>query len=324
MFFSIIIPIHNSEKYLRQCFDSILNQNFTDYEVILVNDGSSDSSAEICEQYCNCDSRFKVIHRENGGGAAAARNVGTKIASGDYIIYIDSDDYIEKKSFLQDVNTYANKGYDIICYKFKKFYDDTNEMLNCSFTIPPLDNNDSKASYINKLVKHDAFYCAPWSKSFKRKIIENGDIQFKEGLLSEDQEWYYHVLMEAKSIVGIDESYIVYRQHKNSTSISWSMKNLTDTISVISNWTEYIEKCDLDNEYKKALLGSIAKLYCNLLIGYTRYSDSKKKNAYPELKKLSSLLRYDVNPRVQKFYKIYKIGGLSTLMLILNIICKLK
>ena len=103
MFFSIIIPIHNSEKYLSQCLDSILVQTDKDFEVILVNDGSQDGSPQICDQYCTKDTRFHVIHRKQGEGAASARNVGTSAASGDYIVYIDSDDYIEDAMFLADI-----------------------------------------------------------------------------------------------------------------------------------------------------------------------------------------------------------------------------
>lgn len=324
MFFSIIIPIHNSEKYLRQCVDSILHQSFKDFEVILVNDGSSDESGAICDDYCNSDSRFKVIHREKGGGAASARNAGTNIATGEYIIYIDSDDYIEKDTFLNDIHEQANKGFDIVCYKFQKFFEDTNEMTKCSFSIPDMEENETVGHYVSKLVKCDAFYCAPWTKSFRRSILKEKNIQFQEGLLSEDQEWYYHILMGAKSIVGIDECYIVYRQHKNSTSVSWSMKNLADTINIISYWKDEIEKSGIEEEYKRALLGSIAKLYCNLLIGYTRFKNKNKKNEYKRLKSLSELMNYNINPRVNSFSKIYRIAGFGSLMLVLKVICRLR
>ena len=115
MFFSIIIPIHNSEKYLRQCIDSILTQTCRDFEVILVNDGSKDDSPRICDQYCDEDTRFHVIHRKQGKGAASARNAGTNMASGEYIVYIDSDDYIEDAMLLADIKKQAEKGYDVIC-----------------------------------------------------------------------------------------------------------------------------------------------------------------------------------------------------------------
>lgn len=324
MFFSIIIPIHNSEKYLSQCLDSILVQTDKDFEVILVNDGSQDGSPQICDQYCTKDTRFHVIHRKQGEGAASARNVGTSAASGDYIVYIDSDDYIEDAMFLADIKEQAEKGYDVICYKFGKYYEDTNEMKSCNFSMPAPKEGETIGRYVNKLVKYDAFYCAPWTKAIRRKILVDREIRFKEGLLSEDQEWYYHVLIGANSIVGIDKSYIIYRQHKSSTSVSWTMKNLKDTIGIITFWSTEIERVNLPDDYKCAILNSIAKLYCNLLIGYTRYSSPDKKSEYANLKKLAGLMKYHINPRVNIFYKVYKVGGFTALMMLLKIICKLR
>lgn len=324
MFFSIIIPIHNSEKYLRQCIDSILAQTCNDFEVILVNDGSKDGSQEICDQYCAEDTRFHVIHRKQGEGAASARNAGTSMASGEYIVYIDSDDYIEDAMFLADIKEQAEKGYDVICYKFRKYYEDTDEMTACTFSVPGPIESETIGGYVNRLVKCDAFYCAPWTKAIRRKILVDGEIRFKEGLLSEDQEWYYHVLIGAKSVIGIDKSYIIYRQHKNSTSVSWTMKNLTDTISIITFWKKEIERTALPADYKCAILNSIAKLYCNLLIGYTRYSNPDKKSEYHNLKKLAGLMEYHSNPRVNSFYRVYKVGGFTALMMGLKIICKLR
>ena len=324
MFFSIIIPIYNSEKYLRQCLDSILVQTDKDFEVILVNDGSQDGSPQICDQYCAKDIRFHVIHRKQGEGAASARNVGTSVASGDYIVYIDSDDYIEDSMFLADIKEQAEKGYDVICYKFRKYYEDTNEMISCNFSMPAPKEGETIGGYVNRLVKCDAFYCAPWTKAIRRNILVDREIRFKEGLLSEDQEWYYHVLIGADSIVGIDKSYIIYRQHKSSTSVSWTMKNLRDTISIITFWRIEIEKTNLPDDYKCAILNSIAKLYCNLLIGYARYSNPDKKSEYDNLKKLAGLMGYHTNPRVNTFYKVYKVGGFTALMMVLKIICKLR
>lgn len=324
MLFSIVIPIHNSEKYLKQCIDSILGQSCSDYEVILVNDGSTDGSPQICDQYCIADTRFHVIHRTHGKGAASARNAGTSVASGEYVIYIDSDDYIEDASFLNDILEQIRKGYDVICYKFKKYYEDTGEMADCTFSMPAPLEGESIGGYVNRLVECDAFYCAPWTKAIRRKILVDGSVQFKEGLLSEDQEWYYHVLIGTRSIVGLDKSYIIYRQHKNSTSVSWTMKNLTDTIDIISFWEKEIKTLDLADDYKNAILHSIAKLYCNLLIGYTRYNNPNKRSQYKNLRMLARLMEYHVNPRVNTFYKIYKTCGFHVLMLGLEIICKLR
>lgn len=323
MFFSIVVPVYNVEAYIRQCVDSILAQTFTDFEVILVDDGSNDTSPEICDQYAEKDSRVKVIHKKNGG-QAQARNIGTAQACGTYLIYLDSDDYIVYDTFLEDVFNKTLNYPDIICYKFQKYYEDKKKLKECTFSIPDFFESDSVAKRIEKLTMHDAFYCAPWTKAIKMSMIQNYKIQFTNGLLSEDQEWYYDILIHANSIEGIDKSYIAYRQRRNSTSNSWKIKNLTDTIDIITNWKNKIDLSVLNEEYKDALFNTLAKLYCNVLIGYTRYKNHEKKTYYHKLRNLSCLLEYHLNPRVRKFFIIYQFGGFRVLMSCLKIICMVK
>jgi glycosyltransferase involved in cell wall biosynthesis len=323
MFFSIVIPIYNVESYLGECIDSILDQTFTDFELILVDDGSKDRSSNICDKYAEKDNRIKVVHKENGG-QALARNIGTNLAQGQYLIYIDSDDYIAENTFLEDIHNKAGNGTDIICYKFKKYYDKTSRMAECGFSIPEFSTTDSMEKRVECLVINDAFYCAPWTKAIKLAIIRDNNVRFKDGLLSEDQDWYYNVLFNANSIEGIDKSYIVYRQRRNSTSNFWKIKNLTDTISIIKSWKTKIESSEVNSDYKIALLNSLAKLYCNLLIGYSRYKNTEKKKYYCELKALSDLMKYHKNPRVNTFYKVYKVGGFEAMIFSIKIICMVR
>lgn len=324
MFFSIVVPVYNVEAYLRQCVDSILSQTFTDFEVILVDDGSKDTSPEICNQYAEKDSRVKVIHKKNGG-LSDARNEGTKVSRGKYIVYIDSDDYFLDNMFLEKLNDRAvNTDADVICYKFKKYFEEKKVFSECNFSCPNIDACNSLAERINYLVKRDAFYCSAWSKSFKRAIVQDNDIKFEKGLLGEDQEWYYHILCCIKSIEFIDEVFLVYRQRSNSITSSWKIKNLSDCVYIVEKWSKIILEADMDMEYKNALLNSVAKLYCNLLIAYSRFNNSEKKGYFYRIKKLKFLLKYHVNPRVNAFYKVYRLGGFSALMLGLKVINKLK
>lgn len=323
MFFSVVVPVYNVEKYLRECVDSILSQTFTDFELILVDDGSKDSSGAICDEYAQKDNRVKVIHKENGG-LSDARNFGTDAANGEYVVYVDSDDYISGNDFLEKIYEKAQQGADIICYKFRKYFEDTKTFSKCEYSLSDIGNYNSLAERINYLVKSDAFYCSAWSKSIKLSILKDNDIKFEKGLLGEDQEWYYHVLLKAKSIDGIDKDYIVYRQRANSITSSWKIKNLTDCIYVVDKWQKQIQDSCIDEEYKNALMNSVAKLYCNLLIGYTTFNDKAKKEYYKKLKELSFLLQYNKNPRVAAFSKVYKIGGFDMTMFALKIICKVR
>ena len=117
---SIIVPVYNSEKYLGACIDSILSQYFRDFELILVDDGSRDSSPHICDDYTQKDSRVKVIHKENGG-VSAARNDGLDIAKGEYVTFIDSDDWVER-DYLSTLSNYRN--YDIVFFSHRMIYED--------------------------------------------------------------------------------------------------------------------------------------------------------------------------------------------------------
>lgn len=323
MFFSVIIPIYNVEKYLRECVDSVLSQTFEDFELILVNDGSKDNSGAICDEYAQKDSRVKVIHKENGG-LSDARNVGTSVANGKYVVYIDSDDYVSGTDFLEKIYEKSQNDTDIICYKFRKYFEDSNTFAKCDFSFPELDSYETLAERVNYLVKTNSFYCSAWSKAIKLSLLKENGIEFEKGLLGEDQEWYYHVLLKAKSIDGIDKDYIIYRQRANSITSSWKMKNLTDCIYVVDKWQKQIFEADIDSVYKTALLNSVAKLYCNLLIGYTNFTDKEKKTQYSRLKELSFLLKYNLNPRVAVFSKIYKLAGFNITMFALKIICKVR
>ncbi len=323
MFFSVIVPVYNVEKYLKECVDSILSQTFEDFELILVNDGSKDNSGAICDEYAEKDSRVKVIHKENGG-LSDARNVGTSVARGQYVVYIDSDDYVDGNDFLEKIYEKAQNGADIVVYKFKKYFEDMQRFSECEYSFEDLQQYETFAERINYLVKTDSFYCSAWSKSIKLSILKENGIEFEKALLGEDQEWYYHVLLKAKSIDGIDKDYIVYRQRANSITSSWKMKNLTDCIYVVDKWQKQIAEADIDIDYKNALLNSVAKLYCNLLIGYVRFTDKEKKTQYKKIKTMAHLFNYNLNPRVAVFSKIYKLAGFDITMLALKFICRIK
>lgn len=324
MFFSVIIPVYNVEKYLNECVDSVLSQTFTDFELILVNDGSTDTSGKICDEYAKKDNRIKVLHKQNGG-LSDARNKGTEIAVGKYVVYIDSDDYVSSPDFLSELFQKAKNEPDIIVYKFKKYFEDSNSFSKCTYAFPELDNITTLADKISCLVKTDSFYCSAWSKAIKLSLLKDNHIEFEKGLLGEDQEWYYHLLLKAKSINGIDKDYIVYRQRANSITSSWKIKNLTDCIYIVDKWQkEILNNTEISPDYRDALLCSVAKLYCNLLIAYTNFPNKTKKEYYKKLKSLSFLFKYNLNPRVSLLSKIYKIARFDLTMLALKIICKVR
>lgn len=324
MFFSIILPIYNVEKYLKECVDSIQAQTFKDFEIILVDDGSKDSSPAICDDLASQDERIKVIHKPNGG-LSDARNVGTAEAKGEYIIYIDSDDFITSDDFLKDIHEKAvATNSDIVLYKFSKYFDDIKKLENCTFTLDFVESITESDELLNELVKKDAYYGMAWIKAFRREIVVKNNIQFEKGLLGEDMDWYFGLILCSNRISAIDKSYIAYRQREGSITTSLKLKNLTDFIYILEKWSGRIKNADISDNKKKALMGALAKYYSNMFITYVRVKDSEKKKYIKKIKNLSHLLDYSMSNRPRQIKKVYKIAGFKGVTAMLTILDKIR
>ena len=324
VFFSVILPIYNVEKYLSECVDSILKQTFTDYELILVDDGSKDGSPAICDDYAKKDERIKVIHKSNGG-QSTARNMGLEKAEGEYIIYLDSDDFITSDTFFEDIyNKVQETQSDIVLYKYSKYFDDTKTLDKCTFTLDFAESITDSEEMLETLVAKDAYYGMAWVKAFRRKMaIENG-VVFDTNLVCEDMDWYFNLVLCAEKISAIDKSYIAYRQREGSVTSSLKLRNLTDYIFTMEKWNEKIKSSDMSEKKKNALMGALAKYYSNMFITYIRVKDPEKKKHVKRIKAISSILDYSKSHRPQQIKKVYKLVGFKGVTLLLATIDKIK
>lgn len=178
---SIIVPVYNVETYLGRCMESILKQTYKCLEIILVDDGSTDSSGKMCDEYAKTDSRVKVIHKTNGG-LSDARNAGLEIATGEYIGYVDSDDWIEPQMYECMYNACVeNKAELAVCRYFSEYKDRTES--GGTDSIVPLTQDKLLDIYIRGNDKY-IIYNSVWSKLFKRELVE--DMIFPKGRNSED------------------------------------------------------------------------------------------------------------------------------------------
>ena len=192
---SIIVPVYNAEEYLDRCLISILEQDFVSYEVILVDDGSTDSSPMICDRYSATDPRFRTIHKENGG-VSSARNAGLDLAKGEYVMFVDSDDALLPDAL--DALFEGLAGEDIAVGGYTVYLEGTpgREVFprrNCSYR-----GEDMNAFYIDNIRKNCEMLDAPWSKVFRRKAI--GDMRFCEDLsYAEDKLFVFTFLTKCSS-----------------------------------------------------------------------------------------------------------------------------
>lgn len=322
MKFSIIVPVYNVEKYLSQCIDSILQQTYNSFEIILIDDGSTDNSSLICDEYAQKDNRIRTVHKENGG-QSSARNIGTTLSQGEYLIYIDSDDFIIDREFLLKIVSVVNK-QDIIFYKHCKYIDSEKKYLNCTYSYDNVNNIYTYWGKLKELVKRDAFFGMPWNKCIKREVILKSNIIFEEGLTGEDMDWIFYVILCCQSMLVMDETYIAYRQRSNSITSSVGIKNLKDFLYVLKKWYLDIREGEYSLEQKEVVLAALAKYYSNFLIMYTRIVDDKKNIYDKDVKELAELLSYGLSRRPQVIKKIYYLTGFKITVKILEMLDRIK
>ncbi len=320
MKFSVIIPIYKVEKYLPECVESVLKQTYTDFEVILVDDGSPDSCPQICDDYASKDSRVKVIHKPNGG-QADARNVGLENALGDYVCYVDSDDYLTDNNVLQLLADKTESNPDIVHYKFKEWFEYDGHIAECRFDYIVPTEGRSLAEIYCDLIDKDAYYNSAWSKIIRRNLLIDNNIRFEKGIVGEDNEWFYHVVMVAKSLILVDEPLYVYRRRPGSITTTASRKNLLDQLHVLEKWEKILNNIPNDNR-ACVVWGSLAKQYCSALIIYAQVQNVK--DLLPKIILKKNLLQYSNNKRVVIFRKAIKLIGVRGLICGLKLVQKIR
>ncbi|RKD23170.1 beta-1,4-galactosyltransferase [Ammoniphilus oxalaticus] len=220
---SLVVPIYKVEQYLAQCVESILRQTYPNLEIILVNDGSPDNCGHIADRYAALDPRVYVIHKENGG-LSDARNVGMQRVTGDYVLFVDSDDWLDEKMVEEMVNKSLSYEADVVQSAFYYAYDDHLLYDNRYFSREDeplvLDRQRlMKELVINEKVKNFA-----WGKLFKTNLAR--DIPFKKGVLFEDVFWAHQVMHRAQTYVILHQPMFYYRQRKDSIVATYTPRNL--------------------------------------------------------------------------------------------------
>lgn len=207
---SVIVPVYNVEEYLPQCVDSILSQDHPDLEVILIDDGSTDHSGGICDQFAARDSRVRVIHQTNAG-AAAAKNAGLRIATGTYLSFVDSDDYLEPNAYGFMLATLLDRQADAVECSFREVYRNRE--------VPRLVQDGVLEGYDYLLRFPKDFTCALlWNKLYRRELFDG--VFFEEGHKIDDEYFTYQGFLEPRRVVR--SSQIIYNYRKRTSSVMGS------------------------------------------------------------------------------------------------------
>ena len=196
--FSIIVPVYNTEKYLPQCVSSVLGQTFRDFELLLIDDESPDGSGALCDSYAEKDPRVRVIHQKNGG-LSNARNSGLTAASGEYILFLDSDDYWHRADALEAIDReFTTTGADVVLLKHHTLNVETGELLESSDTLTPeMFAERSYGEQLSMCVSTQLYDTCAWNKAFRRSLMDKKDLFFTEGIIAEDIDWVARLSLAA-------------------------------------------------------------------------------------------------------------------------------
>lgn len=232
---SVIVPVYNVEDYLAKCLDSILNQTFSNIEIICVNDGSTDGSRKILEEYKKRDFRIKIVDKENGG-LSSARNAGMKVAQGEFYSFIDSDDWIDKTMLEKLYENITTLNSDISICAVHQF-DETNQKIDDSnpyYTLEFFDKTFDNRAFSYKDTKPfimDVCVMA-WNKLYRRSLIEECNAEFPDGLIFEDGPFFFTIFFKTDRVSIVRDFLYYYRINRKNSIIQKAGKKFLNVIDV--------------------------------------------------------------------------------------------
>ena len=313
---SVIVPFYNVEKYIDKCLNSLINQTLEDIEIIIVNDGSKDTSETIAKEYASKYKNKIVYLEKENGGLSDARNYAIPYATGEYIAFLDSDDYVE---------------FDMYEQMYKKAKKENADIVECNLLWEyPNETIESKGRIYKD--KHDILLNArvvAWNKLIKRELIEKTKVKFPYGLRYEDVEFFYKLIPYINKLEIVNKSFVHYVQRDNSISNSQNART-KEIIDILDNVIAYYKENSIYEEYKNELEYNYARyLLCSSFLRMImiedknerkeiiKYSWNKlnetfpnwKKNSYIRNKNLKNNYMLSVNNITIKIYE--KIGRFS-------------
>ncbi len=328
---SIVVPVYNVEPYLFQCLESLKNQSFKDFEVIIVNDGSPDNSEYICKEFCNTDGRFKYFYQENQG-LSGARNTGIFLSNAAYISFLDADDWLHKKALELAYQIALSQNADLVFWKMTKVY----RNISIEGDSPYNENFHFYGNSLERLKQRilgpieeeltnpvliDSFASA-WGKLYKAKIIKDNNLHFIDTKFvgSEDIPFNIAYFQLMKSAYFINKPLIYYRKDNPNSLTKTHGSTLFHRFICLFNYIEsYIQHHDLGDRYQQAFHNRIAISMMNIGL-----SETSPRNSISIWQQIKNLKLYLKSPVYQNAYKHFQYGYLKPHWRIFYSFCKLQ
>jgi len=288
---SVIIPVYEVENYLNKCVESVLNQEFKNIEVILINDGSPDSCPAICDKYARLDERVIVIHQVNAG-LSDARNTGINASQGDYLMFVDSDDFWEGSDCLHNlVDSIGVKDPELILFGVQDhdYFTNNRRITRTGYNNPELRSDRETA--IKSLFKRRQFPRGVWTLAVKREFVIQNQLYFVKGLRAEDIDWLINVFMHATSFDAVNDAFYIYVTNRPGAITSTSYeKRVGYMLFSVRKWMPVLES-DL-NPVNRLLLSYLAIQYIISCLYFARVPRQSREEMLFQLKKYKPILRY--------------------------------
>lgn len=299
---SVVVPIYNVEKYIKQCVDSIRNQTLEDIEIILVDDGSPDNCPQICDEYKKLDNRIKVVHKKNGG-LSSARNAGMRVATGEYIGFVDSDDYIEVDMYEKMYNTSKKYNVDFVMCDYYKSYGSDKKEVSLEIDEGMYNKEKIKDIIYPQLIMTENIDYGPllavWHCLYKNTFLKENDLYFDDIVkYSEDNLFSSIVGYKSDSFYYMKASYFYnYRYNPNSISTTYKEDALDVYIEMNNRLYDNFYRCK-EYDFKRQL--SLHMIYYTLnYINQVLGSNLNLKEKYRKIK--NSLKKKEVKRAFDKF-----------------------
>lgn len=321
---SIVMPVYNVEKYIHESINSILNQTYKDFEILLIDDGSKDNCPKICDDYAEKDNRIRVIHKENGG-LSDARNCGIRNATGDYIMFFDSDDYLSSNEAIEKIADKINsENRDVVLYFFKYSHENRAENIiveyNENYKNIKL-NGTTKSQQLEELVRENVYISSAVIKVVKRQLFVDNDLYFVKGIYSEDVDWSARLMICAKSFSLLNESLYIYRQRDMSISQTVKKKTIVDIANNVKKCIELSK--DVSESDKEAYMNYVSYQYITFLNVYNLCEEDVR-YIMKDMKQYAYLLNYHWNGKVKKVYLFKKFMGFNLMLKAINFYLKVR
>lgn len=238
--FSIVIPVYKTKEYLDYCVESVIAQTFSDFEIILLDDGSPDCCGAMCDAWAARDNRIKVVHQENGG-LSAARNTGIRCARGNYVMFLDSDDWWADSCVLEKIAEHLERtGADVLSFNYRKSYNGNLEPLYFPETLASSDEAEDLA----QMMRFDRWVTGACNKAVRRTLLTENELYFRTGITSEDIDWTLRLALCGENFAFANVCVFIYRQIASSISHSVSPAKVECLCSNVQACVRLLEKAD--------------------------------------------------------------------------------